>query len=312
MSNPLKVVAGWLTVAACAPAAVAGAAIEERKEYRDSRGTSVVLPLGDLSFADRVVSFTAGQPAAQGSEFSDPRLALGPPDYVHTDDVAYTTLGCGGKLILEFVDNALVNGPGADLHVFEIGPDVEGTDLAISPDGLGWIEIGKIAGGTASIDIEGYSEPGAVFRFVRLTDLKSACGSSWPGADIDAVAAVGSAVRLSLSSVVLFDFDQYQLKPGAASALMDVAKRAKDFPRARVIIEGHTDSVGTHEYNLSLSERRAAAVQQFLGSELADEPYALEIRAYGETRPIATNDTESGREQNRRVEILILPEAKSP
>lgn len=280
-----------------------------RTEYRDAKGVLVTLPLGELSFADRVVRFDMGDPPARSEEFRNPELALGAPDYEDGDDATFTTLGCGGTLILEFVDNALVNGLGADLHVFEIGPDVEDQRVAVSADGSEWLELGDISGGTASVDIGEFTESQEVFRFIRLTDLKESCGSRWPGADIDAVAAVGGAIRLSLNSVVLFEFDKDTLKPEAASELRALAAQVEEFPGARVVIEGHTDSVGSPGYNKGLSERRAAAVRTFLQEKLAGAGLKLEVRGYGEARPLATNETDEGRQQNRRVDVLIIPSA---
>ena len=76
--------------------------------YPDGRGGEVHFPLGDISFADEVVSFTPGDPAS-GPDESIPEEVLGPPDYVDTVDDNYLTLGCGGVLELRFTDNALVD-----------------------------------------------------------------------------------------------------------------------------------------------------------------------------------------------------------
>jgi OmpA-OmpF porin, OOP family len=114
--------------------------------YVDSRGQRVVFPLGELSFADEVVAFKAGSPATTRANFASPALALGPPDYVNEgrelEKPSSVALGCGGVLILKFLDNVLVDVPGPDLYVFEVGPDIEPTDLAISVDGNLWRELG--------------------------------------------------------------------------------------------------------------------------------------------------------------------------
>ena len=166
------------------------------------------------------ITYIKGIPPS-AEKYSQPDQALGPPDYIndYQDPPGYITLGCGGTLTVKFVNNALVDVDGPDLYVFEIGPDVESTDLSISQDGINWIKIGKIAGGTAHIDIKNYITPGGVFHYVRLTDLQSACQGGYPGADIDAVGAIGSAVRITLKASVLFDFDQYTLKPEAQKEL---------------------------------------------------------------------------------------------
>src|SRR5207247_2910316 len=193
------------------------------------------------------------------------------------------------------------------LYGFEVGPDIEPTDLAISRDGQEWIRVGKISGGTAAIDIASYVKPGDVFHYVRLTDLKSACSGRWPGADIDAVGAIGSALQISLNAAVLFDFDKSVIKAEARPELHRTAEQIKQYPGARVIIAGHTDSVGSAEHNLKLSQSRAESVRDHLRSAEELKDAAVEIAGYGATRPVASNDSEEGRSRNRRVEIVVIP-----
>jgi OmpA-OmpF porin, OOP family len=283
----------------------AGAALAEPKTYVDTRKKSITLPLGDLSFADEVVGFTPGKPAA-ASEYASPKAALGPPDHNPKDrkDRNYTTIGCGGQLTLRFADNALVDVEGPDLWVFEIGPQVEATLLSISTNGTDWIDVGEISGGTAMVDIAKAGKPGETYPFVRLTDPKKrGCGGAYPGADLDAVAAIGSGLRLSLKSSVLFELGKSTLKPEAKAELDGVTQKLAEYPGARIIVEGHTDSVGSEDFNQKLSESRAAAVRKYLGSG------TMETRGYGAARPVASNDTEEGREQNRRVELIVIPAA---
>ncbi|HSP58368.1 MAG TPA: OmpA family protein [Halomonas sp.] len=105
-----------------------------------------------------------------------------------------------------------------------------------------------------------------------------------------------------LSSDVTFAFDSDELRSGAESELNQVARTLRDNPEARVVVEGHTDSVGTAEYNRDLSQRRAESVSMYLQSQgIAGN--RLRTVGYGEDRPVASNDTDSGRAQNRRVEI---------
>lgn len=165
-------------------------------EYTDDKGAKVYVPCGKLSFADKVINYSVGSPAPVSS-VQNPKEALGERNYVFVDeanDYGYVTLGCGGTITLEFTNVRIIDGDGVDLHVFEIGPAVEPTQLEISADGSQWINIGNISGGTADVDIHKFVSPGAQFRFLRLMDLKSACGGDWSGADIDAVAAIGCTV----------------------------------------------------------------------------------------------------------------------
>lgn len=281
----------------------------EAKTYRDSRGRKVFFPLGDASFAGELASFESGTPAAKAPP--DPKVVLGPPDFVSQSAerkrATSLPLGCGGTLTLRFIHNVLVDAPGPDLYVFEVGPAVEATDLAISRDGRTWIDVGRIRGGTAEVDIQKVIKPGERFRFVRLTDLKTSCGGPWPGADIDAVGAIGAALAITFDSSVLFDFDKATLKPAARDALTGAAAKIAANPSATVTVEGHTDSDGRPDYNLKLSKARADAVVAFLKTVPSLTKTALQTAGYGASRPISDNATPEGREQNRRVEIIIMP-----
>jgi outer membrane protein OmpA-like peptidoglycan-associated protein len=105
-------------------------------------------------------------------------------------------------------------------------------------------------------------------------------------------------------SDVLFDTGQATLKPGADRALDRLGQFLKDSSGTHVMIEGHTDSVGTDDYNLGLSQRRAQAVADALGARgvSADR---IATKGLGKVYPVASNDTQAGRQQNRRVEIVF-------
>ena len=104
---------------------------------------------------------------------------------------------------------------------------------------------------------------------------------------------------------VLFEVNGADLQPGTQVQLLRLVEFLKGNPDRKVLIEGHTDSIGRSEYNLQLSLLRAESVQSFLvGNGLpADRLTAI---GYGETRPEAPNDSAIGRQQNRRVEVVIL------
>jgi outer membrane protein OmpA-like peptidoglycan-associated protein len=109
-------------------------------------------------------------------------------------------------------------------------------------------------------------------------------------------------------SDVLFDTGSATLKPGAREKLARVAGILASHPDLHIEIEGHTDSVGADDYNQRLSERRAAAVQAYL-LEQKIAPAAVDKEGFGESRPVATNDTAAGRQQNRRVELVVTGES---
>lgn len=103
---------------------------------------------------------------------------------------------------------------------------------------------------------------------------------------------------------VLFDTAQSTLKPGAFATIDRLATVLKQDPERKVLIEGHTDSVGTEEYNQSLSERRAAAVQAAL-FERGVAGAQISTVGRGESVPVASNGNAGGRQQNRRVELVF-------
>jgi outer membrane protein OmpA-like peptidoglycan-associated protein len=110
--------------------------------------------------------------------------------------------------------------------------------------------------------------------------------------------------QINAQMKVLFDFDKYDIKMSEASKLDQLASVFAKYPENIVTIEGHTDSVGSDSYNLELSRRRAASIEAYLRSKRLNIS-SLSSAGYGESRPIASNDNEAGRSQNRRVEILI-------
>jgi OOP family OmpA-OmpF porin len=115
-------------------------------------------------------------------------------------------------------------------------------------------------------------------------------------------ATVNSKGCWSLEGIVLFDFDKYDIKPEAYPLLNEVVAIVKKNPQMRIEIQGHTDNVGSAEYNLGLSERRAKAVADYMVENgIASE--RLSHEGYGLTNPIASNDTKEGRAQNRRAEL---------
>ncbi len=109
-------------------------------------------------------------------------------------------------------------------------------------------------------------------------------------------------------SDVLFDFNKSTLKPGAREKLAKIAGIMLAHPGLRLQVEGHTDSIGSDEYNQELSEQRAASVRGYLVSQGIPAD-TITSRGFGESSPVATNATAAGRQQNRRVEIVVSGEA---
>ena len=101
-----------------------------------------------------------------------------------------------------------------------------------------------------------------------------------------------------------FDFDKSELKPSAEDVLREAVRMLRETPTMRVVVEGHTDSVGSDAYNQKLSERRSEAVKRYLVRQGID-PSRITTRGYGESRPVASNATREGRAQNRRAEVVV-------
>lgn len=116
----------------------------------------------------------------------------------------------------------------------------------------------------------------------------------------------GDAILVNLPSEITFPFDSAELRPDARASLWNVADILARNPKTTIDITGHTDSTGSEDYNIDLSLRRAEAVMNYLIQNGVDR-YRIEAFGAGESRPIADNATEIGRQQNRRVEIRIDP-----
>jgi outer membrane protein OmpA-like peptidoglycan-associated protein len=111
-------------------------------------------------------------------------------------------------------------------------------------------------------------------------------------------------ITIRLPGSVLFDFDSDRIRPDAERTLTEVAEVMKAYGARPMRIEGHTDSIASDEYNQRLSERRAQSVQRWLAAS-GGVKAKVTPRGFGESRPVAGNDSAAGRQQNRRVEIVI-------
>jgi len=124
-----------------------------------------------------------------------------------------------------------------------------------------------------------------------------------------AVERQGDKLYVALPSGILFDVDKDQVRPDAMQPLSAAADVLVKYPDTYVTVEGHTDSTGSLAYNQSLSERRAMRVRDVLVEN--GVPFdRLSVRGYGETDPIADNETAEGRQANRRVQLEIRPNEK--
>lgn len=139
-----------------------------------------------------------------------------------------------------------------------------------------------------------------------VTDDRDQCPNTVKGVMVDE-----RGCPISLSIHVEFDFDQAEIKPEFEGELKRAADFIAKYDAPKILIAGHTDSTGEAAYNKSLSDRRAAAVRQFLLQNYDLDPNRLVSRGYGEDQPVASNDDPEGRARNRRTEIVccvFIPE----
>ncbi|HKL50050.1 MAG TPA: OmpA family protein [Wenzhouxiangellaceae bacterium] len=116
----------------------------------------------------------------------------------------------------------------------------------------------------------------------------------------------GDEIILNMPGDVTFDIDSAGLKPQFFEVLDSVALVVEEFDQTVLIVDGHTDSTGSAEYNHELSKRRAEAVARYIVNR-GVAPVRVESFGYGEQYPVATNNTALGRAQNRRVELTLMP-----
>src|ERR1700741_2869273 len=123
-----------------------------------------------------------------------------------------------------------------------------------------------------------------------------------PGAE---VSRVGEGIAVTFASGILFPFNSADVLPAGRENLRQLARSLQSYPGTEVLIVGHTDNVGTDSYNLALSQRRADSAKGYLVS-MGIPADRIRTAGRGESEPIASNETETGRQQNRRVEVAIF------
>jgi len=163
--------------------------------------------------------------------------------------------------------------------------------------------VGKATGSTVRGAIIGAAVGGVAGGVIghQMDKQAEELAYELPGATVQ---RVGEGITVTFPEGLLFAFDSDQLTPMASDNLRKFAASLQKYPNTRTLIVGHTDSQGSDAYNMELSERRAASAATFITAEGVDRA-RTNTAGRGETEPIATNDTDAGRRQNRRVEIAI-------
>jgi outer membrane protein OmpA-like peptidoglycan-associated protein len=164
--------------------------------------------------------------------------------------------------------------------------------------------IGNQTGSTARGAIIGAAVGGAAGALIgrEMDQQAAALEEELPGATVE---RVGEGIQVTFASGILFDFDSYALRTPARDNLANLAASLNRYPDSEVLIVGHTDSRGEEVYNQRLSENRSDAARAYLVQQGVD---ATRVKAMGmgESEPVDTNDTDEGRQANRRVEVAIF------
>ena len=191
--------------------------------------------------------------------------------YVNENDVRYVSTN------IEMVNNGDGSGTYTD----------KSKNLVIENDGKGKAKI-TFNGQTTEVDAKPLEKPGKLPKLEMVPPVPS----------IEA-----NSLLITLDSGVLFDVDKYDVRPKAEEVLKNLAIVLKEMDVKNFEIDGHTDSDASDEYNQVLSEKRANSVKNFLVSQGVTAE--ITTKGYGESKPVASNDTAEGKQKNRRVEIII-------
>ncbi|HVP56466.1 MAG TPA: OmpA family protein [bacterium] len=184
----------------------------------------------------------------------------------------------------------------------------KGAAIGAAAGGVVGAVIGDKAGNTAVGAILGAAIGGTAGAYIGnyMDKQASEMEKDVEGAKIE---RVGEGIKITFDSGLLFDVNKATLRPASQENLAKLATILQKYPDTNILLEGHTDATGTDEYNLELSRERAQSVANYLGS-LNVNPARFTIMGYGESQPIASNDTEEGRQLNRRVEVAIYANDK--
>ena len=168
--------------------------------------------------------------------------------------------------------------------------------------------IGRAAGNTALGAIIGAAVGGVSGAVIgrKMDKQAEEIEKKVPGAKVE---RVGEGIVVDFTEKILFGYDKSDLTTTAMDNLGKLVQILKDYPDTNIEIQGHTDSNGSDDYNMKLSQRRATEVSSYLRTK-GVAPSRLTTKGYGETAPVADNGTDEGRAQNRRVTFLITANEK--
>lgn len=184
----------------------------------------------------------------------------------------------------------------------------KGAIIGVASGGVVGGAIGKATGNTAVGAILGAAVGGAAGAYIGhyMDKQVEEMQRDIAGAKVE---RVGEGIKITFDSGLLFDVNKATLKSASRDNLANLSKILSKYEDTDILLEGHTDATGSDEYNLDLSKKRAQSVSNHLAS-LAVSRTRFTIMGYGESQPVASNDTSQGRQANRRVEVAIFANEK--
>ena len=201
-------------------------------------------------------------------------------------------------LVIPMVATVFVSSGCASLNKKETGAIIGGaTGAAVGA------AVGRANGSTAKGAIIGAAVGGTAGAVIghQMDQQAKEIRQNIPGAIVE---RVGEGLQVTFESGLLFDYDSDVLRDPARKNLATLASSLEKYPNTDLMIVGHTDATGPDSYNMTLSERRAAAASNYLAAQGVSRE-RLRSTGRGETEPLVSNDTEADRQKNRRVEVAI-------
>jgi outer membrane protein OmpA-like peptidoglycan-associated protein len=171
--------------------------------------------------------------------------------------------------------------------------------VAYSKDRTKGAVLGAVGGGLAGGAVGAYMDS-------QKKDLEKNLAKEIQAGQAKVESMPDHVVRITMTNQTAFDTNSSTIKPGFDSTMDKLADVVVRYAKTTLVVVGHTDNVGSDSYNQKLSERRAAAVAQYFESRRVN-PVRLSVSGKGESSPVASNASEAGRQQNRRVEIYVEP-----
>jgi outer membrane protein OmpA-like peptidoglycan-associated protein len=188
------------------------------------------------------------------------------------------------------------------------GQTTKGAIIGGAAGGLVGGVIGKQVGSTAKGAIVGAVVGGAAGAIIghQMDKQAQELQQSIPGATVQ---RVGEGIVVTFDSGLLFAFDSDAIRGATRSNLNELARSLNKYRDSELLIVGHTDNVGRDSYNQDLSERRSASARRYLVTRGVSS-LRVSARGVGESEPIASNETDAGRQENRRIEVAIYASGK--